>query len=79
MSPWAAAVADALEAVTERHVVEELMACSTSSGSRQVDSRAGAPTASNPTTAQLGAGNHAAARLTSASATGPGSSDAATC
>ena len=25
MSPWAAAVADALEAVTERHVVEELM------------------------------------------------------
>ena len=25
MSPWAATVADALEAVTERHVVEELM------------------------------------------------------
>ena len=57
----------------------EQTAFSSSSGSRQVASSAGAPIASSLTTAQLGAGNQAAARLTSASATGPGSSGVATC
>ena len=52
---------------------------SSSSGSRQVASSDGAPTPSHTTTDQLGAGSQAAARLTSASATGPGSSGAATC